>query len=147
MRIILHAFSLLGAIILISACTSTQSEKVTALQKKDKNLSCKEVLLEINEAEFYRKTAQQNKNPKVSSLMMPLGYVSTYMSAEEAMDAANARIDYLNRIYDILSCENAKDSDAPRTVAYPPYSDYQTGRMSYQPEPPGGVPVPAPYRY
>lgn len=146
MRIIPQVcFSLLGAAFLMAGCAGTQSEKVTALQRKDKSLSCKEVLLEINEAEFYRKTAQQNKNPKVSTLMMPLGYVSTYMSAEEATNAADARIDYLNRIYDILDCENVKE--APRVVAYPPYGDYPVGRMAYQPQPAPAAPMPAPYEY
>lgn len=93
------------ASVLLTSCAGDKSEKVTSLQKKDKNLSCDEVMLEINEAEFYRKTAEKNKAPKIKSVLMPLGYVSTYMDAEEASDAADARIDYLNRIYEILKCD------------------------------------------
>ena len=84
----------------------TLAEKVAAMQKKDKNLTCREVLLEQNEAEFYKTTAQKNKNPDVKTLLMPLGYISTYMNAEDAVSAADARVEYLARIYDIMDCEN-----------------------------------------
>ncbi len=94
------------ALLSVSACAGKSTPKVASLQKKDKNLSCREVELEINEAEFYRKTAENNKNPSVKSLLMPLGYISTYVNAEDAAGAANARIDYLNRIYDILNCDD-----------------------------------------
>lgn len=100
-------FLALGLIALsISACAGKQSPTVVSMQKKDKFLSCKEILLEINEAEFYRRTAQNNKNPGVSNILMPLGYISTYVNAEEAIKAANARADYLNRVYEILDCED-----------------------------------------
>src|SRR5690606_11424778 len=92
---------------LLTACSGQESPKVASLQKKDKSLTCSEVQLEINEAEFYRKTAENNKNPNVKSLLMPLGYISTYVSADDASNAADARIDYLNRIYDILKCDDA----------------------------------------
>ncbi len=89
----------------LSACSGARSHKVQALQKKDKNLSCREIKLEINEAEFYRKTADNNKQPGVKSLLMPLGYISTYVDADDAASAASARIDYLNRVYEILNCD------------------------------------------
>lgn len=90
----------------LAACSGNDSEKIATMQKKDKNLTCREVLLEQNEAEFYRNTAEKNKNPGVKSILMPLGYISTYMSAEDAITAANARTDYLSRIYEIMDCDN-----------------------------------------
>jgi len=105
--------------LVLTACSGEKSVKVAALQKKDKNLSCSEVMLEINEAEFYRSTAERNKNPGVKSLLMPLGYISTYVDAEEAANAADARIDYLNRIYEILHCDEA--SGQQRMVKPTPY--------------------------
>lgn len=90
----------------LTACASDKSPRVTSLQKKDKNLSCSQVQLEINEAEFYRKTAEKNKSPKIKSLLMPIGYVYTYVDAEKAIEQSDQRIDYLNRIYDILDCDN-----------------------------------------
>ncbi len=95
-----------AAAVLLSACAGQKSTKVVSLQKKDKSLSCKEVMLEVNEAEFYRRTAEKNKGPQLKSLLMPLGYISTYVSAEDAIGASDARIEYLNRIYEILDCDN-----------------------------------------
>lgn len=89
----------------LASCSSDESTKITALQKKDKKLSCKELLLEMNEAEFYRDTAHKNRGPKLKNILMPLGYVSTYMDAGEAIDAAEARVTYLDRIYQIMRCE------------------------------------------
>jgi hypothetical protein len=110
----------------LSACSGDDSPKVASLQKKDKSLSCSEVQLEINEAEFYRKTAETNKSPKVKSLLMPLGYISTYVNAEEASDAASARIEYLNRIYDILKCDDP--SVQARVANNHPYGEsYESG--------------------
>ncbi len=113
----------LTAGLFLTACAGDKSVKVASLQKKDKNLSCSEVMLEINEADFYRKTAERNKGPKVKSLLMPLGYISTYVNAEEAIGAAAARVDYLNRIYEILDCDNLNTANtappAPRKVSAP----------------------------
>lgn len=88
------------------ACAGKESEKVATMQKKDKNLTCREVLLEQNEAEFYKSSAQKNKSPDVKAVLMPLGYISTYMSADEAVSAASAREEYLGRIYEIMDCDN-----------------------------------------
>lgn len=104
---------------LVIACSSDKPDikQVKAMQAKDKNLSCKELLLEMNEADFYREMAHKNKGPKLQSMLMPLGYVSTYMEAEKAIDAAEARVAYLDRIYEILRCEDkdqakSKDKDS-----------------------------------
>lgn len=94
---------------LLTACEGKESVKVAELQKKDKKLSCKEIKLEINEADYYRKAAQQNKSPTVGNLLMPLGYISTYVDAEDASHAAQARIDYLNRISEILKCDQQEE--------------------------------------
>lgn len=106
MSIIKQTLVLTALITMATACAGKESEKVAAMQKKDKNLTCREVLLEQNEAEFYRSTAEKNKQPGVKAVLMPLGYISTYMSAEDAVSAANARTDYLSRIYEIMDCDN-----------------------------------------
>ncbi len=123
---------------LISACQGEKSPKVVALQKKDKNLNCSEVMLEMNEAEFYRRTAEKNKGPGVKSILMPLGYVSTYIDAEEAVESADSRVEYLNRIYEILECDK-KGSGARRASSpsgyyvpngyYPSYEEGDGGEM------------------
>ena len=96
--------------LVISACGgSDNSTKVKSLQKKDKRLSCEEILLEMNEADFYRKMANKNRGPKLKSILMPLGYISTYMDAEEAIGAAEARVSYLDKIYEIMRCEEKQE--------------------------------------
>jgi hypothetical protein len=100
--------------ILAGCAAEDPATKVKPMQKKDKRLSCKEILLEMNEAEFYRQMAYKNKGPKIKNVLMPLGYISTYMDSGEAIDAANARVNYLDRIYEIMNCgakEDALDPD------------------------------------
>lgn len=104
-----HIIALLGTALLVTACSGETSPLVQSVQKKDKDLSCTEVLLEMNEAEFYKNTAQNNRQPKLKNVIMPLGYVSTYMNSQEAMNAANSRINYLNKIYDIMKCDSEQE--------------------------------------
>jgi hypothetical protein len=92
-------------------------------------LSCKEIMLEMNEAEFYRRTAEKKKGPNVQNMIMPLGYLSTYMNAEEAINASDARVAYLNRIYEIMECDDPKNSQGgnARNGAPQPVAQYQPG--------------------
>ncbi len=121
-------FVIITSFILISCNNSTESTRIKSLQKKDKRLSCKEVLLEINEANFYKKMAYRNKGPKLKNILMPLGYISTYMSADEAIGAAEARVDYLDQIYEIMKCEEKEDLQDEVPVYKP------LGQNEYSPE-------------
>lgn len=112
--------SLLALFVLTSCGSAHESKKIKSMQRKDKQLSCKEILLEMNEADFYRKMAHKNKGPKLTSMLMPLGYISTYMSAEEAIDAADARVSYLDQIYEIMRCEEKEiDEERGGGAVYP----------------------------
>lgn len=102
---------MLGALsVMVFACGGGGSEettpKVKSLQKNDKNLSCREILLEMNEAQFYNKMAHKNRGVKLKNVLMPLGYISTYMDSEDAIGAAQARVEYLDKIYEIMHCED-----------------------------------------
>lgn len=102
---------------ILSGCSSHEpATKVTPMQKKDKRLSCKEILLEMNEAEFYRQMAYKNKGPKIKNVLMPLGYISTYMDSNEAIEAADARVSYLDRIYEIMNCGAKEDAVDPEVL-------------------------------
>lgn len=92
------------ATVMLASC-GEHAEKVEALKRGDKNLSCSEVQLEINEADQYKKMAYDKQRLGIKSIVMPLGYIDTYMSADDAVKAADARIAYLNRIYDIKKCD------------------------------------------
>lgn len=133
---LLIAFSLL----IVSCGSSENSTKVKTMQRKDKKLSCKEILLEMNEADFYRKMANKNRGPKLKSMLMPLGYISTYMDAEEAIGAADARVAYLDKIYEIMRCEEKADRadevSPPVYMMAPPYGGY--GSAPVAPAPAGG---------
>lgn len=100
----------------VSACASHDSTSVKSMQRKDKKLTCKEILLEMNEAEFYKNMAQKNKGPNLKNVLMPLGYISTYMNAEEAIGSSQARIDYLDRIYQIMDCDESSPQATPMHI-------------------------------
>lgn len=116
---------------LVAACSGQSAPKIRAMQKQDKNRTCKELLLEMNEAQFYMKAAQRNQGPKLKNILMPLGYISTYMNAEDAIDSADARTEYLDKIYNIMDC----DAPAPRPT--------QTWQQAPATSPYGGA-APAP---
>ncbi len=92
------------AAVLLTSC-GEQSEKPEPMKRTDKNLSCSDIQLEINEADFYKKQAFDKKKLGVKNIIMPLGYIDTFMSADEAIQAADARIQYLNRIFEIKHCD------------------------------------------
>ncbi len=90
----------------LSACSGEKKEKLFVMQQRDKNLSCSQVMLEINEAEFHRKTAEKNRSFGFETVISPFTYVKSYMGSSKTIKHADSRIDYLNRIYDILDCDN-----------------------------------------
>ncbi len=105
--------------VFLTSC-GERSEKVETLKRGDKNLSCPEVQLEINEAEQYKKMAYDKQRLGIKSIVMPLGYIDTYMSADEAVQAAEARIQYLNKIFEIKRCDpvntDMADSDIQNSI-------------------------------
>jgi hypothetical protein len=104
--------ALIAASTMLSACEGDQPTKVTAMQNKDKVLNCDDILLEINESEFYRKEAEKSKSLGVKTVIAPIGYLDTYMNAGDAVAAADARISYLNRIYEIRKCSRDQQPSA-----------------------------------
>ncbi|HCR85915.1 MAG TPA: hypothetical protein DIV86_04485 [Alphaproteobacteria bacterium] len=90
--------------LLITSCSGEETPIVEPVQKSDKTLSCEEILFEVNDSEQYIKQAKEKKSLGIKSIVMPLGYIDTYMTADEAISAANQRISYLKRIYDIRGC-------------------------------------------
>jgi hypothetical protein len=115
------------------ACND-ETPSVEPIQKGDKQLSCEEILFEINDSEFYKKQAQEKKGLGIKSIVMPLGYIDTYMSADEAIAAANQRIEYLKRIYDIRNCEAAKNQQSTPPQNNNPAYNYQPQPQFQQPQ-------------
>lgn len=95
--------AILLAGISLAAC-SKESPRAADITTADKNLSCDELKLEINDAEYIRQTALRNRGLNARNILWPFGYPGTYLSAEEALESADKRIDYLNQVYTIKNC-------------------------------------------
>lgn len=106
------------------------------IQDSDKQLSCKEVVLSINEAEQYRKKAMETRGITADQALLPLCWAPTYLSAQDAVAAADERLEYLGNIYDLLNCGN---KNKPPVQTLPPPPGYRPGAlppMQRQPLPP-----------
>lgn len=102
------------------SCTCGVPLKVTPIQGDDKKLACKDVILEINESEHYRNQAAKEKAIGFNEMFMPMCWVSGYVDGAQAIKAANARIDYLGRIYDLLDCGGKELSESKLPPPPPP---------------------------
>lgn len=115
-----------GMGILLSSCNcgnNANSPDMRPVQKTDKQLSCKDIVLEINEAEFYKKSAIERKQGRVEDVLFPYCYPSGYLNANATQKTAESRLDYLNQIYDLLDCD-AKSRFESRKLP-PPTTSYQ----------------------
>ncbi|MDX1950512.1 MAG: hypothetical protein SFT90_08490 [Rickettsiales bacterium] len=99
--------------ILTSSC-GEEPVVVEPMKKTDRELSCSDIMLEINDAEFYKKQAEEKKSLGVKSIVMPLGYIDTYMNADEAIIAADSRREYLSRVAEIKGCGNPSNYNTQR---------------------------------
>lgn len=105
----------------IVSCTCATPLRVTEIQKTDKKLSCKEVILEINESEHYRDLAKKESGIGFGNMLMPVCWVSSYTDTSKAIKSANTRIKYLGGIYDVLDCGGKSDKgEGQETVVAPP---------------------------
>ncbi len=104
----------------VFSCTCTHPLKVTPIQKSDKKLSCKEVILEINESEHYKDLAKKESGIHFGNILMPVCWVTSSVDASKAVAAANERIKYLGKIYDVLDC-GGKTEQSDKNVAAAPF--------------------------
>ena len=121
----------------LSACTCTTPLVVTEIQRSDKNLTCKDIILEINESEHFKEKANREKGIGFGNALMPVCWLSSYADTSKAVNAANARIAYLGNIYDVLDCGGKSDlpegmSSAPRSSAAPAHIGRQSGARQRQ---------------
>ncbi len=140
-----------GISIIVSACNcggGAGNPDIRPVQKTDKQLSCKDIILEINEAEFYKRTAVERKQGRVEDVLFPYCYPSGYLNANSVQKAAEQRLEYLNQIYDLLDCDaksrfDARKMPAPTTT----YQDITPVPIPSAPVPPRtSVPYTAPKR-
>ena len=91
-------------LLVLVSCSGIRSASVVPIQSKDKQLTCRDILLEISEAEQYKIAAEKNKDPGLRSFIAPLGYMYTLTSADEAITASEERIKYLQEVYQLSGC-------------------------------------------
>jgi hypothetical protein len=104
----------LGAVFaVLSSCTCGVPLRVTPIQKSDKKLTCKDVILEINESEQYREQAANEKGIGLGEALAPICWINSYLDGRSAIKAANERIDYLGHIYDLMDCGGSDGEKSP----------------------------------
>ena len=104
LRILRHLALYTAVVCSLTACKGKESFATPPISKADKELSCDEIKLEMNDAEYVKMKARENRGFRAGNIFWPFGYPSTYMSAEEAIDSADERIKYLESIYRIKDC-------------------------------------------
>ncbi len=98
-------FCYLFSAITLASCNCNTPVAIAPIQKSDKKLTCKDVILEINEAEHYRSLGQQGKRITLGEAFMPTCWFAGYMDGSTAVKNATQRINYLKNIYDLLDCD------------------------------------------
>lgn len=119
MRSLLKKMLFISTLTVLSACTCATPVVVTEIQKSDKKLTCKDIILEINEAEHFKEMAKKEEGIGFGNALMPVCWISSFVDASKAVNSANARIAYLGNIYDVLDCGGRSDEPAvgPQTMA------------------------------
>lgn len=98
--------TLIAAMALLAACATP--EVVSERQAGDSSLTCSQISAEIQEAEKFKNDARDEKgvtgtNVAAGLLFWPALLV-TYSNAEEAIEAADDRQDYLLELADSKGC-------------------------------------------
>lgn len=97
----------LGMSLALGACGGKESPVASQVTNIDKDLSCEELQLELNDAQYIRQTAEKNRGLSARNILWPFGYPATYLSADEALESADRRIEYLSKVYSIKNCKRA----------------------------------------
>ena len=105
--------SLACALMILAGCSGRESYTSSAPWKEtDKHLTCDQLLLEMNDAKFWNTAARNNKEAGFSDFLLPISYLNTRSSADDAIANTQARMANLNNIYQIKGCAKPY-SDTP----------------------------------
>jgi len=115
----LYRSCLIACMTVLVSCNCSPPLRVTSIQKGDKRLTCKDIILEINEAEHYRTQAIDERGIGISEALLPACWASGFVNGAQAKKAADARIEYLGNIYDLLDCGRKADAPAPGPQSKP----------------------------
>lgn len=93
------------ALLILTACSGRESYTSSPPWKEtDKHLSCDQLLLEMNDAKFWNTAAHNNKDAGFTDFLLPISYLNSRASADEAIASTQARLANLNNIYQIKGC-------------------------------------------
>lgn len=138
--------SSLAILLSLCACEGVKSYAPPVTKEHDKNLTCAQLEMEINEVETHRRAAMENQSFNLANLMSPFSYPSTAMNADAAINATEQRSLYLKQIYGIRRCGSPETTLQEARLMQPPYVQPQptihhshgVGRsMHYAPSPYG----------
>lgn len=104
-------FTILSLFLFISSCNCHIPLRVTAIQQHDKSLSCKEIILAINETEHLMQEARKSKSIAFDEILMPLCWMSKYSSSRESIDSIKSRIRYLKDTFSVQGCDDQSNLD------------------------------------
>ncbi len=139
------------AALVLAGCACNQPDKVEPFQKTDKEMTCKQVVLETTEIEYRRKQAEEYPVIGIDQALLPLCWAPTYASKIDARKAADERLEYLGQIYEIMGCDRKQPQASPQQSslpAPPPIRSDALPQMQRQRAvpytPSGGMSVPPP---
>ena len=99
--------SLAISALLMAGCTSTP--KVSVRQPGDQNLTCTQLISELDQLQSVQEEAQHNQGINTANVTAVLFFwpaaVGNYMEADRALDLAEERQNHLMDIYDGKNCE------------------------------------------
>lgn len=106
-------FGAVALSLVVSACGGKESYTSSAPWKDtDKHLTCEQLQLEMNDAQFWNTIARDNQKGGITDYIWPPGYIATRSSAGEALAATDQRLSHLRNVYTIKGC-NKPYADTP----------------------------------
>ncbi|MCD6035120.1 MAG: hypothetical protein K0R63_861 [Rickettsiales bacterium] len=103
-KTVIAILAALSPLALTASCSCPYVYELDSFQPNDKDKSCNEIVMEINEAEYYRKKAENNKGSQLGYYLNPFCYPSGFLSSDRSIRSAEERLDYLNQIYEMRGC-------------------------------------------
>ncbi|MET0155681.1 MAG: hypothetical protein ABW189_06215 [Rickettsiales bacterium] len=96
---------------LATACNCEPPLRITPIQRQDKKLSCKAIILEMTESEHYLMLARRSLWQVPTKFYSPSCLLFGVSDAKKAIEAAETRINYLGNLY-TLNCNGGTNMDA-----------------------------------
>lgn len=116
-----RSFLSLLVLALLAGCGGVKSVVITPIKETDKKMKCADLVVEINEAQFFVEQARNNRGLTLRNVIWPFGYPFTFMSSNQAEEAAQSRVDYLKQLYSIQKCDRRES----RTISGRPARLYR----------------------